>query len=121
MNKRDVCRSYASVRKQILEAKHYFQLLGVYRNCTIQELSWARRTLMKYVHPDVNSASEAHRLSALVNSAHATLETHHDAYLATLGGKTCTGCNGHGVTKKQRGFHAVVSTSCAQCHGAGVL
>lgn len=117
----DNIRSYKNVVMQITTAQHAFQLLGVHRGSTFAELGRARSVLAKHVHPDINSAKNAHDLMARVNAAHSALTTDVDAYIRSLRLKPCAPCKGAGVTKKQKGFNKVVETICTVCHGAGVF
>jgi len=113
-------RSYKSVRKQITEAAHFFQMLGVHRGSTTTAINNARRELAKYVHPDVNSAADAGDLMAQVNTARDTLIEGRERYIAELRLKPCTTCKAKGFTAKQKGFTKVVETACPDCRGAGV-
>lgn len=114
-------RSYKSIKKQIESAKNAFQLLQVHKLSTAEELTLARRELAREVHPDVNSAPDAHDLMSKVNAAYAALSGNRDAYVRGLKGKPCEACKGKGATVRQKGFTATVSARCMVCCGAGVL
>lgn len=114
-------RSIESVRKRIMEAKHYFHMLGVHRGSDEKEINLARRDLALYVHPDVCCLKDATDLMARVNTAHSTLTTRMGRYVLELNGKPCAACKGRGFTSKQRGFTKNVETACAVCLGAGVV
>ena len=114
-------KSYIKLRSEILNAPHYFAMLGVHRQSTNMEISTARRGIAKHVHPDVNGSPDASDLMARVNAAHSMLTTARDAYIHSLHLKACPHCAGSGVKKRQLGFTRIIVTPCRDCHGAGVL
>jgi DnaJ-class molecular chaperone len=114
-------RSYKLVKVQITTARHAFQVLGVHRKSTDEEVGAARRQLARFVHPDINVARDAESLMATVNKAHHDLTTNRARYVIELNLKPCAACKGEGCTTKQRGFQAVVHTVCSVCRGAGVV
>jgi len=116
-------RSYKSVLKQLTTAPHYFALLGVHAGSTDAEVGKARNALARYVHPDVNSAPNAHDLMALLNVAHSVLTTNRELYVVSLrqkGLKPCTPCKGDGFVRKQVGFTKTTKTQCPNCQGSGL-
>lgn len=121
MTKQPYIPSYAATRARILNAVHYFHLLGVHKGSTAQDLQLARKRLAMQVHPDVNNAPDAHLLMARVNVAYTALTDCRFLYLATLGGRECTACRGNGYTIKQKGFNSTIHTTCTACLGSGRL
>lgn len=113
--------SYAKMRERILTAKHHFHLLHVHRTSTEADIRSARSGLAKVVHPDVNSANDAHLLMSRVNAACTELLNNRETYLRTLSQKPCAACRGRGYTTRQKGFAKTVETVCSTCHGSGVL
>lgn len=114
-------RSFAQVRAQIMNAKHAFQVLGVHRSMTAEQIDAARRDLAKYVHPDVCATRDANELMSRVNAAHSELTTRMYRYVLELNGKPCAACKERGCAARQAGFTKVVETVCRECHGAGVV
>lgn len=117
-------KKYAAVRKHILESSHYFQLLAVSRSSGMSDIKRARNQLAGYVHPDVNSARDAHELMARVNVAAETLLLRQKEYLIELyseGLRRCAACGGRGFFTAQAGFNHTNTTACHECHGAGLI
>ena len=53
--------------------KDYYEVLGVQRNATADELKSAFRNLAREVHPDVNKSHDAEERFKEINEAHAVL------------------------------------------------
>lgn len=116
-------KKYESVVKHIPTSKHYFHLLGVHTRSGLTEIKEARRRLALVVHPDVNSAPNAHDLMALVNLAAHRLIYDQRTYLIELysnGLRKCPECKGRGVFEQQKGFNHTIVSSCKECHGSGL-
>lgn len=98
--------------------RHHFQLLGVYRSSTPEELKAAYRRLARLHHPDVSASG----LMADINVAYDTLSDakKRDIYAKCLGPK-CEACKTMGCMRKQKGFSKVITTICPACCGAGYL
>jgi DnaJ-class molecular chaperone len=120
MSKPEYIPKYAKLRERILNAPHHFAMLGVHASTPTRDIREARRKLAMNVHPDVNSAHDAHDLMARVNIACRILTTDKDRYLRSLGGHSCAVCDGKGYTSKQISFTQTRDSICATCHGSGV-
>jgi len=95
---------------------HQFQLLGVHRSSTPEELKAAYRRLARLHHPDVSASN----LMADINVAYDVLSTRCDLYARCLGPK-CEACKTLGCTRKKKGFSKAVTTICPACRAAGYL
>ena len=114
-------RTLAQAVRQVTGARHYFHLLGVHRHSSAMALIRARKDLAMHVHPDQNSAPDAHDMMARVNAAFQALSADPEAYVRALGGRRCAACEARGYTFRQRGFTKRVETICPACCGAGVV
>lgn len=120
-----------AVVSRLRQARHHYELLGVHKGSTPEELSQARKELAQILHPDkliANGIEEGDQkvggYMARVNAAYTCLSTpalckRYRAELATGRGK-CPTCSGEGSRRKQRGFKAVTFEPCATCGGAGL-
>lgn len=110
-------------------ARDLFELLGVHKGSSVEEIEKARNHLARLLHPDRweqddRRKPQAADAMAMVNAACTILTTKDKRakYLAELasGRSKCPGCKGEGFTAKQRGFTAKVLTGCATCGGSGL-
>lgn len=112
------------------KARDHFELLGVHKGSTNDEITAARNELARLLHPDrwetqPRRKGDAAAAMATVNMA-ATILTSKDkrlkylAELATGRGK-CPTCQGEGHVKKQRGFKVAKGGPCSMCGGSGLL
>jgi len=100
--------------------RNYYRVLGVHRKSTLEELKVARRKAAERYHPDKQGGHVDRMVEA--NEAYRTLtdKSLRRAYDVVVGAQPlCPKCKGEGVTKKQRGFTAKITTICSTCHGAG--
>lgn len=100
----------------------YYEILGVHRKSTLEEIREGRRRAALEAHPDKGGSEER---MALVNEAYRVLTDKklRRKYDIEIGarGHTCPACEGEGVTSKRRGWTARELRRCVECHGAGVL
>lgn len=103
-------------------ANSLFELLGVHRASTTEEIGLARKALARVAHPDRMNGDGG--IMSAINAAHGTLtdKPKRMRYLAELasGRVTCSACNGDGYTSVQKGFAVRIKTACAQCGGCGL-
>jgi DnaJ-class molecular chaperone len=111
--------SYPKLREHILNAPHFFAMLGVHKGSTAIEVREQRRKLAKVLHPDINGAPDAADLMALVNAATKTLTDERTLYLMRLKGFCCPACSGKGYRTKNVSFSKSVETICSTCKGSG--
>src|SRR5690606_34175571 len=100
----------------------YYEILGVHRKSTLEELKEARRQAALAAHPDRGGSEER---MALVNEAFEVLSDRkrrkrYEIELAARG-YTCPTCEGEGVVYRRKGWTARELFRCAECSGAGVL
>lgn len=113
---------------RLKSARHYFELLGVHKGSSVEEVGEARRRLALLVHPDRLAAhrhpEDRRNYMADINHAHDVLTTkaRRTMYLAELaaGRSKCPACSGGGCKRVQRGFKNVTFTACDVCGGAGL-
>jgi DnaJ-class molecular chaperone len=108
-----------ALRKQIMTARHSFELLSVHAQNTAEQLHEARRRLAMQLHPDLCDSSDATDLMARVNVALRNLTVDRARYMATLGGRQCPTCEGRGVSVRQVTFTRTREATCATCAGSG--
>lgn len=100
--------------------KTHYELLGVHRCASIDELKEARRTLAFTHHPDHGGSGMAE-----INVAFDVLSNvaKHRLYRAGLCStmQDCAACKSMGYRAKQKGFTGVVHTICAECNGVGMV
>jgi DnaJ-class molecular chaperone len=108
-----------ALRKQIMTARHSFELLGVHAQSNVEELHLARRRLARQLHPDFCCSPDATDLMARVNVALRNLTVDRARYMATLGGRQCPACEGRGVSVKQVTFTKTREATCVTCAGSG--
>lgn len=111
------------------QARDFFELLGVHKGSTIEEIGARRSELARLLHPDrwevdLRRKGQAADAMATVNMAHTmlTVKDKRLRYLAELatGRNRCPTCQGEGYTRKQRGFKNVERISCNNCGGSGL-
>lgn len=99
-----------------------WQVLGVHRASTPDEVRHAYHTLMWKHHPDRGGSIEQ---AADITQCYKALTNPMllKSYLDTLMvlGTNCMPCNGRGYSYKQRGITAKITTPCASCGGRGLL
>lgn len=110
-------------------ARDFFEMLGVHKGSTKDELDAARNRIARLIHPDRWETDDRRKhdaagAMATVNAAHTILTTRDKRlrYLAELahGRSVCPTCKGEGYTKKQRGFHGKELIACHVCGGSGL-
>src|SRR4030067_937049 len=125
-----------------MERRDYYDVLGVQRPCTLEDLKRVYRKLALEYHPDRNSGNqEAEERFKEVNEAYSVLSDpqrreQYDMYgpaapsgqgLGGCGGtgakkgarpERCGACNGRGQVTVQQGFFSL-SRTCGRCRGTG--
>lgn len=113
-------------RKKLKKAEPtYYELLGLTRKFTAEQLRANWRALSRELHPDRTGDTSLDGSSAFasLSQAYATLSDpalrrFYDAKLDLIS-KPCEACNGAGETYKQKGFAGRVATLCGACNGTG--
>lgn len=111
-------------------ARDMFEMLGVHKNSTVEEVTARRAAIAWMIHPDHfakddRRAKAASEYMARVNAAHSILtdkarKLRYMAELAT-GRSLCPTCQGAGFVAKQKGFKAKEISNCTVCGGSGLL
>lgn len=106
----------------------FYEVMGVDRKATVEELKTRWRELSRRLHPDRHLASEkenmeANAMFAEVSRAYAVLSDSkqrktYDAGLDLLT-VPCGRCDGEGRVYKQKGFAGRVASACPDCKGTG--
>lgn len=107
------------------KGKSHYEVLGVTRKSTQEEVVAAYRKLAWAKHPDkLGGGEKANSDFAEITSAYAVLSDvkdrrRYDAKLM-LASTPCPACEGKGAISKQRGFASKTWSPCAACAGSGL-
>lgn len=127
--KNDIAALKVWLSTTVPQARDFFELLGVHKGSTAEQITSRRNELARLLHPDRwakddKRLPQANNAMATVNAAHAILTTKDKRlrYMAELatGRSTCPTCKGDGFVTKQRGFKGKDVLCCTVCGGSGL-
>lgn len=129
MKKSEMNEELRDMLRLLENAPDYFQLLGVHKASTPEEIKLRRNELARALHPDrwmqdVKRRDAAARAMASVNQAASVLTTKalRTRYLVELasGRSVCPSCRGEGYARGRKGIGIAMKTACLTCHGSGL-